>query len=154
MDIHQTVRVETGWSINGEDALDIRMAAAELVSSCPICTSLITVFTGVSLGCFVYKPHLLNADTATSTIVRISQEQHMQVATKLVMKARVFKYVRVCKVFFLCTKPRAITCRCFAKGCTNVGRLNLCTGCRAVRYCSIKCQRKSWHAHKPECLAH
>jgi hypothetical protein len=55
--------------------------------------------------------HFLNADTATSTIVRISLEQHMQVATKLVMKARVFKYAHpgVCKVFFpyTYTKTRA-----------------------------------------------
>jgi hypothetical protein len=46
---------------------------------------------------------------------------------------------------------------CSSPGCTVgptvVERLNLCTGCKRVLYCSRECQVAHWKLHKPECLA-
>lgn len=52
-------------------------------------------------------------------------------------------------------KPRiADTCsRCFAgTGITQVTKVNWCTGCKKVKYCSKRCQSQAWKAsHKWEC---
>jgi hypothetical protein len=35
--------------------------------------------------------------------------------------------------------------------CSNIVNLKLCTGCRAVRYCSDNCQKIHWTQHKQSC---
>lgn len=45
--------------------------------------------------------------------------------------------------------PDAHKCRvCRGKG---KPRIKVCTGCQKVRYCSPKCQKEDWKAHKPKC---
>jgi hypothetical protein len=42
----------------------------------------------------------------------------------------------------------------FMRTCAQCGNRNarqLCTGCRAVRYCNAECQRAHWRAHMPYC---
>lgn len=43
--------------------------------------------------------------------------------------------------------PRA----CAAPGCTVRTRLKRCSGCHAVRYCSMECARAHWREHRGEC---
>jgi hypothetical protein len=47
-------------------------------------------------------------------------------------------------------KRRAKTC--FACGCTGV-QLKKCARCLVARYCSVRCQRHAWLAHKLSCRA-
>ena len=44
------------------------------------------------------------------------------------------------------------SCLCGARS-TPTSRLQVCTGCDAVAYCSPACQRKDWKAHKELCTA-
>ena len=41
---------------------------------------------------------------------------------------------------------------CAACGATE-GKLDMCSGCQNVRYCSKKCQKADWVVHKPVCKA-
>lgn len=41
--------------------------------------------------------------------------------------------------------------RCAAPGCSATAGLRRCSGCKAVRYCSLACSRAHWQAHKVEC---
>lgn len=40
---------------------------------------------------------------------------------------------------------------CAAPGCGATSGLRRCSGCRAVRYCSVECSRVHWREHKAEC---
>lgn len=40
---------------------------------------------------------------------------------------------------------------CAAPGCGAAAGLRRCSGCKAVRYCSLACSRTHWQAHKAEC---
>ena len=40
---------------------------------------------------------------------------------------------------------------CAAPGCGATRGLKRCSGCGAVRYCSAKCSKAHWRAHKAEC---
>jgi hypothetical protein len=40
---------------------------------------------------------------------------------------------------------------CAAAGCASEEASSVCGRCEAVRYCSRKCQRTDWKAHKPVC---
>ena len=58
------------------------------------------------------------------------------------------EHKKVCFVRRVCNRP----------GCDNTeaveggGEMQLCGGCRAVRYCSTECQRLHWRAgHKQAC---
>ncbi len=42
---------------------------------------------------------------------------------------------------------------CAAAGCASEEASSVCSRCQAVRYCSRKCQRTDWKAHKPVCTA-
>lgn len=44
-------------------------------------------------------------------------------------------------------------CRSCLKPTTALqeGQLRRCTGCLAVNYCSVECQRKNWPTHRSEC---
>jgi hypothetical protein len=42
---------------------------------------------------------------------------------------------------------------CAAAGCASEEASSVCSRCEAVRYCSRKCQRTDWKAHKPVCTA-
>ena len=45
-------------------------------------------------------------------------------------------------------KPRR---ECHAPGCGKESRLEMCTGCRTVAYCSDACEAADSERHKPEC---
>jgi len=36
--------------------------------------------------------------------------------------------------------------------CGEHGKLKICDGCKAVRYCSVECQKRSWKKHKGICV--
>ena len=40
---------------------------------------------------------------------------------------------------------------CAVPGCGATTGLKRCSGCHAVRYCSVECSRAHWRAHKTEC---
>ena len=42
--------------------------------------------------------------------------------------------------------------QCAKIGCLNTGG-QVCSGCKLVRYCSVKCQKSSWKKHKKVCKA-
>jgi hypothetical protein len=42
---------------------------------------------------------------------------------------------------------------CAVAGCPSEEATNLCSRCKAVRYCSRDCQLAGWKAHKPSCAS-
>lgn len=45
--------------------------------------------------------------------------------------------------------------QCQRGGCghrRSCGTLRICSSCKVVRYCSRRCQKRSWNVHKSECL--
>ena len=41
-------------------------------------------------------------------------------------------------------------CSCII-GSTGTGEKNVCSGCFAVQYCSVECQKKDWSSHRRTC---
>ena len=46
--------------------------------------------------------------------------------------------------------PKSDTCRACGKG-EGEDPLKKCSGCKRVKYCSVKCQKKDWKKHRMEC---
>ena len=45
-------------------------------------------------------------------------------------------------------RPMPYVCSCCRK---DVGKVQVCSGCKLVAYCSKECQRKAWPVHKIAC---
>lgn len=52
----------------------------------------------------------------------------------------------------LMMKPATCDSRKCSKQSSKENKFKLCQGCKAVRYCSVKCQEEQWTLHKTACL--